>query len=244
PVVTLIQQCLEKDRNSRIGDIAVARFLLSGRATYSASTQAGPAQPGTTHTAAPGAFADTSGAQAKHAGDATAQAAAWVAGQVFGPAAATRVQSLPVPLTLVLPVLAGVLIGGLAIWSLARRPAAASTLVTRLQMSVQPADQLVSSIASPRPSRTAFAISPDGRLVVFSATKNGGVQLYLRPLDHVEATPLQGTEGGISPFFSPDGAWIAFWTDNKIKKVPVAGGPAATICDAAATQGVLGGSWD
>ena len=31
-VVTLIQRCLEKDRNARIGDIAVARFLLSDHA--------------------------------------------------------------------------------------------------------------------------------------------------------------------------------------------------------------------
>ncbi len=32
-VVTLIQRCLEKDRNARIGDIAVARFLLADHAT-------------------------------------------------------------------------------------------------------------------------------------------------------------------------------------------------------------------
>ena len=36
-VVTLIQRCLEKDRSARIGDIAVARFLLSDHATLSAA---------------------------------------------------------------------------------------------------------------------------------------------------------------------------------------------------------------
>ena len=36
---------------------------------------------------------------------------------------------------------------------------------------------------------------------------------------------------GTGPFFSPDGAWIGFIADNKIKKVAAAGGPAATICD-------------
>ena len=37
-VVTLIQRCLEKDRRARIGDIAVARFLLSEHATIGASS--------------------------------------------------------------------------------------------------------------------------------------------------------------------------------------------------------------
>ncbi|HXI30438.1 MAG TPA: protein kinase, partial [Vicinamibacterales bacterium] len=46
-VVTLIQRCLEKDRKTRIGDIAVARFLLSGDAV------AGPRAAGPTVAPAP-----------------------------------------------------------------------------------------------------------------------------------------------------------------------------------------------
>ena len=42
-VVTLIQRCLDKDRKTRIGDIAVARFLLSGDAVLAASSTAVPA---------------------------------------------------------------------------------------------------------------------------------------------------------------------------------------------------------
>ena len=67
-------------------------------------------------------------------------------------------------------------------------------------------------------------------------------QLYVRGLDRAEATPIPGTEGASGPFFSPDGAWIGFWADNKIKKVPVAGGPPATICDVPAGGG-WGASW-
>ena len=121
--------------------------------------------------------------------------------------------------------------------------------VTHLQMSVLPADQLVASIASARPSRTALAISPDGRLVVFSATRGTVTQLYVRGLDHAEATPVPGTEGARGPFLSPDGAWIGFWADNKLKKVPTAGGPAATIGDAGVAGvsggvgGLFGASW-
>ena len=40
PIVTLIQCCLEKDRKARVGDIAVARFLVEHYATLGASTTA------------------------------------------------------------------------------------------------------------------------------------------------------------------------------------------------------------
>ena len=52
--------------------------------------------------------------------------------------------------------------------------------------------------------------------------------------------PLPGTTNALSPFFSPDSQWIAFFADGSLKKVPVAGGPAVTIC--AADDG-FGGSW-
>ncbi len=80
-----------------------------------------------------------------------------------------------------------------------------------------------------RPSRTAMAISSDGRFVVYSAIEeNPGPQakpqLYLRRMDQSEAKPIAGTEGGINPFLSPDNRWVGFWADGKLKKVPVEGG--------------------
>ena len=98
-------------------------------------------------------------------------------------------------------------------------------------MSVLPAENLVWSLPLVRPSRTAMAIAPDGRTVVFAGTRNKVTQLYARTLDRAEANAIAGTEDAIAPFFSPDGAWIGFWTANKIKKVPVGGGAVATICD-------------
>ncbi len=81
---------------------------------------------------------------------------------------------------------------------------------------------------------TATALSPDGAVLAFVATKRTGGprQLYARRLDELEASPLPGTEGASSPFFSPDGEWIAFVADRKLKKVSVAGGAAVTLCDA------------
>jgi len=71
----------------------------------------------------------------------------------------------------------------------------------------------------------AMALSPDGRMLVYSAAhENGGSQLYLRAMDSTEAKPIDGTEGARGPFFSPDGKWIGFFTQNKLEKVPTSGG--------------------
>jgi Tol biopolymer transport system component len=196
PVVTLIQRCLEKDRKARIGDIAVARFLLSEHATLAAS---------------PAAAAYVPSVQAPR----WRQATPWVLAALI----------------------AGALIGAL----IPRRQADARP-VTHLEMSVRPAERLVGSIGSVRPARTAIALSPDGRLVAFAATGGPGRLLYLRRLDGANAAPIPGTEEASEPFFSPDGAWIGFRADNKIKKVPATGGPPATICDVPAGPG-WGASW-
>ena len=44
----------------------------------------------------------------------------------------------------------------------------------------------------------------------------------------------------MSPFFSPDGEWLGFFADGKLKKAPVGGGTPIAICDA---PDGLGGSW-
>ena len=77
------------------------------------------------------------------------------------------------------------------------------------------------------------AVSPDGRAVAFDAADNTGKrQIWVRPLDALEARPLPGTEGALRPIWSPDSRYVAFVADGKLRKIPIAGGPAQTICDA------------
>jgi hypothetical protein len=44
--------------------------------------------------------------------------------------------------------------------------------------------------------------------LVFGAIWGGRQQLYARAMDELSAIPLSGTNGGSSPFFSPDGQWV------------------------------------
>ena len=89
---------------------------------------------------------------------------------------------------------------------------------------------------------TSVVLSPDGALLAFVAQKSGtGMpQLYIRRIEQLQATLLTGTEGAASPFFSPDGQWIAFFAQGKLKKISVTGGAAVTLCDAVNGRG---GSW-
>jgi len=83
-------------------------------------------------------------------------------------------------------------------------------------------------------------ISPDGRLVVFSATGADGSRLYVRSLDSVAPQLLAGTEGALFQFWSPDSRSIAFFTNEKLKRVDISGGAPVTICDSTLGRG---GSW-
>jgi Tol biopolymer transport system component len=90
-------------------------------------------------------------------------------------------------------------------------------------------------IATPvMPDPSAFAMSPDGRQLVFAGEYEGQVRLWVRHLDQATAQPLAGTEGARAPFWSPDGRNIGFFAGSELKRVDVRGGPAQTIASVVA----------
>ena len=87
----------------------------------------------------------------------------------------------------------------------------------------------------------SFAISPDGRRLVFSASNEGKSQLWLRPLDSLTAQPLAGTDGARYPFWSPDSASVGFFADSKLKRIDLVGGGPQVLANTSADG--RGGSW-
>jgi serine/threonine-protein kinase len=87
----------------------------------------------------------------------------------------------------------------------------------------------------------AVALAPDGTRIVFvSQDQNGVSQLFHRRLDQPRAALLSGTEGASQPFFSPDGQWVGFFAEGKLKKTRIDGGEPVSLCDAPSGRG---GSW-
>jgi serine/threonine-protein kinase len=85
-----------------------------------------------------------------------------------------------------------------------------------------------------------ITISPDGSVLVFSTRNGDASPLFRRSLNDRGTSAIPGTEGGGSPTFSPDGRWVAFFADGKLKKVSMEGGTPETLCDA---SNAFGASW-
>ena len=87
---------------------------------------------------------------------------------------------------------------------------------------------------------THFQISPDGHYLAFVGRSADADRLYVRALDTLDDREFPGTDGATYPFWSPDSAHIAFFSQGKLKQVAIAGGPATNIADA---QDARGGAW-
>ncbi len=118
-------------------------------------------------------------------------------------------------------------------WLWLRKPSAESR-VTRLSI---PLPKDTGTLSSQAPD---LALSPDGGRLVFSASTGKARQLWLRALDSFTTQPLAGTDGADSPFWSPDGNTIAFFADNKLKKIDTRSNVIEIICPAGSGRG---GDW-
>jgi serine/threonine protein kinase len=118
------------------------------------------------------------------------------------------------------------------VWTRFMTPAPAPPPSARFQVTAPPNHEL----------GTYVSLSPDGRRLAFPATdQQRNVTLWVRDLDSLDARELPGTENATSPFWSPDGRFIAFGDGRTLKKIDVAGGSPQKIADAPTTIGM--GAW-
>jgi serine/threonine-protein kinase len=125
----------------------------------------------------------------------------------------------------------------IAIWNRKSSSPIISGTVSRVAIALPPGQPLAGLETG-----ISVALSPDGTHLVYAARQGSIQQLYLRPLEGLEAKPIPGTEGATEPFFSPDGQWLGFFAGGKLKKVLVSGGQALSLCDAADPRGASWGS--
>jgi eukaryotic-like serine/threonine-protein kinase len=130
-----------------------------------------------------------------------------------------------------------VIAAGILVWVLKPAPPSASQIPAHLQIDLPPGDRLSTSNLN-------LAVSTDGTELAYVGIHGGVSQLYVRALDAPDAKAIPGTEDAFNPFFSPDGQWVGFFAQGKMKKVPVGGGAPLTICDSGAGTGASWGPDD
>jgi serine/threonine-protein kinase len=137
-------------------------------------------------------------------------------------------------------------------WTRSQLAAAGAVVVAALAFGISgwmrdvspPAEPVVRSLvhlpdeahAEIRLPGSPLALSPDGSVLVYA----GKHQLFMRRLDQTDAVPIPNTLGAEQPFFSPDGQHVGFVANGALKRVPLVGGPAVTICPVPQIQGA---SW-
>src|SRR5689334_5692991 len=114
------------------------------------------------------------------------------------------------------------------------RPAAPKHLVQN-QLVLDSTEAMVGST----PWSGRIAISPDGLLLAYVGGPRS--QILIRPRSQLHSIPVPGTEGAMSPFFSPDGKHVGFLREGMVQMALVNGGQPITVSDS--LNGVAGASW-
>jgi Tol biopolymer transport system component/tRNA A-37 threonylcarbamoyl transferase component Bud32 len=135
--------------------------------------------------------------------------------------------------------LAAALVAGLTLGVLLERPSLDEGV---LAFEVDPPEGTSFYLHPERPG--AVRVSPDGRMLAFTAEREGQYRLYVRPLSTTVARALPGTEGAQYPFWSPDSRSLGFFSGGKLRKIRVGGGggPPVALCDATEVKGASWGS--
>jgi serine/threonine protein kinase len=229
---TLLRRCLEKDRGRRLADIADARLEIED--LLSRPLEPAPNFAGATSQTAPSgprrarvvvALAFLAGVifasvTARLAFDREAEAIRTVESRADTPAAPRKAEGPPASSS-AMASRATTAADSVRNHSPDNAPAAPSELVPPF-INLPDGVRWARAVDGGVPN-TILSISPDGRFVVFSGRSGDATALWLRSLTSDDAWQLPGTEGGISPFWSPDSASIGFFADRKLKRLDLNG---------------------
>ena len=162
-----------------------------------------------------------------------------IAGQEWAAHAGARSSAPAARLVFGVAALLGAIVMLAAGWFLASRLAAPAVGAGLLYATIDGAPG--TSISADGDLAGPAVISPDGRMVAFSARSAAGAQaLCVRALDVAEPDQLRGTEYATFPFWSPDGHAIGFFAEGKLRRIDLATRTVRTLCDA---PGARGGTW-
>ncbi len=148
-------------------------------------------------------------------------------------AAAPRTRSTILPWAIAF---VAILAAAAAIWPTwrARAPEPAPRSIARVTLPLPPGATMFLGRGS------SVAVSPDGTRIAYTATDKARTQLYVRALDQMSSVALPGTDGAANPFFSPDGQWVGFVADGKLKKINLQG---RTVVEIASAPNSRGETW-
>ena len=96
------------------------------------------------------------------------------------------------------------------------------------------------TIGPPYRSGSWPRISPDGKLVVFGAIVEGRNRFWIHPLDKLSGQAVMETTATETPFWSPDSTVLAYFEDEKLKRIAIGGGEPKILADAPSPRG---GDW-
>lgn len=126
------------------------------------------------------------------------------------------------------------LIAAVLFLSFRNRSSDASDQVTRFSIALTPHQQLAVT------NGQSLALSPDGKSLAYIAVDNGVAHLFVRKLNSFEPVAIPDSDGAMFPFFSPNGEWVAFYVQGKVKKALATGGIPVVVCE---VPTFFGGTW-
>jgi Tol biopolymer transport system component/tRNA A-37 threonylcarbamoyl transferase component Bud32 len=122
---------------------------------------------------------------------------------------------------------------------------AGAAFVARRAASVEITRPVIAAITAPpdhelRPDASQALTTDGSQLAFVAADARGATAIWIRPLDDLTATRVDGTEGGTGPFFSPDGTSIGFFAAGQLRVADLRSGTQRALCPAPRPGG---GTW-